>query len=48
MKEKKKYIFSYVSKDLHKRVKEYCAKNETTIVALLENLLESEMKKGKK
>lgn len=46
-KEKKKYIFSYVSKELHKAVKEHCAKNETTIVSLLEKLLEAEMRKGK-
>lgn len=43
----KKYIFSYVSPELHRRVKEYCARKETTVVALLERLLEKEMNKIK-
>lgn len=42
-----KYIFSYVSKELHKEVKEFCAKNDTTIVALLEKLLRKEIDNAK-
>ncbi len=42
-----KYIFAYVSKDLHQRVKEFCVKKKVSIVKLMTTLLEREMKKGK-
>lgn len=41
-----KYIFAYVSKDLHQRVKEFCVKKKISIVKLMTKLLEKEMSKG--
>ncbi len=43
--EYKKYIFAYVTEELHQEVREFCVKRKTTIVALMTRLLKEEMKK---
>ena len=44
----KKYVFAYVSEELHQKLREYCVKNKITAVKLLTKLIEKEIaKKGK-
>lgn len=43
--EKKKYIFAYVSEDLHQEVREYCVKNKISLVKLINQLLSKKVKK---
>lgn len=45
-KNKKRYIFAYVTPELHQEVREYCAKNRISLVELMTKLLEKKINKG--